>query len=160
MLSTLELKVAAIAIILALLTGGIFAILKHERSIGQDQVKAAVAVAQVEAQKQAQSEHDQTVAAQTEVSHVAALANAKTIDNLRAADAEHVRLLQRAASVNQCNPGISTAAAGSSQAAYAALFVRADLLGRSDESSGVLALYADQLSIALDACIGAYQSVK
>lgn len=160
MLSTLELKVAAIAIILALLTGGIFAVLKHERSIGQDQVKAAVAVAQVEAQKQAQSEHDQTVAAQTEVSHVAALANAKTLGNLRAADAEHVRLLQRATSVGQSCGNPQATIAGSGEAAPAPLLVRADLLGRSDESSGIVALYADQLSTSLDACIGTYQSVK
>lgn len=79
----------------------------------------------------------------------------------RVADRVSVSLQQHAAQLaTQCRTPEGSAAPASSPAAPGPGVVLAELHRRTDEAAGVLALYADGLRIAAEACVSSYPVKK
>ena len=158
-----------IELLLAALAGlGLFALGHHGGLVaGRAQVqakwdaeRAAQTTAALAATTAARAEEARRRAAQTEIDHVASLALAHHDADLRAAAGAHQRLLDAAhAAADRSAGAADPAPVGSGFRAQPTGHLLADVLGRVDDAAGVIADFADRLSIALDACTTQYTSL-
>ncbi len=118
-----------------------------------------------DSRRTAQAEHNERQreatwnASQQEINHAAALAQTHIVDDRRAADAAHQRLLDAARASAAGAAGPDPGAEPACAAASGALAVCTDVLGRADEAAGELAAALDQSRIAGFACERSYQSL-
>jgi hypothetical protein len=119
------------------------------------------ALAAVKATDQAIEETERRIAAQGEADHVAQLARDRAADDRRAADAEHVRLLDAArAAAARGQAGGDPAVAASGPPAGTAANLLVDVLERLDSAAGELASYADAARIAGQQCQADYDALR
>lgn len=138
----------------------------HERTVGATAVEAMRRVEHAQAAQVAASaisantiETARREAAQTEVSHEADRFNAVAAVAAHDAAAADQRLRDRLASAARRPAASDPTASDAGAPASAPAAVPYDVFAGLDDAAGQLGVYADQLRVSLDACIGSYRAL-